>query len=94
MMLDALTGTLEGGLPVLSRTVGAFAPESEIADLLRETERAHEGCQIGSYPFFNQGRVGANFVCRSVDATALDACVGAVTEGLKALGYETVEGGI
>src|SRR3954471_11134855 len=37
-MLDALTGTLEGGLPVLSRTVGAWVAESEIADLLRETE--------------------------------------------------------
>src|SRR3954470_11234444 len=47
-MLDALTGTLEGGLPVLSRTVGAWVAESEIADLLRETERAHEGVSIGS----------------------------------------------
>ncbi|RYD47268.1 MAG: competence/damage-inducible protein A, partial [Sphingomonadales bacterium] len=42
-MLDALTGTLEGGRPVLSRTLGAWVAESEIADLLRETERAHEG---------------------------------------------------
>ena len=40
-MLDALTGTLEGGLPVLSRTVGAWVAESEIAEMLRETEHAH-----------------------------------------------------
>ena len=28
---------------------------------------AHAGCQIGSYPFFREGRVGANFVIRSTD---------------------------
>ena len=37
-MLDALAGTLEGGRPVLSRTVGCWVAESEVADLLRETE--------------------------------------------------------
>ena len=63
-MLDALTGTLEGGDPVLSETVGCWVAESEIADLLREVERAHEGVQIGSYPFFREGRVGANWTPR------------------------------
>ena len=33
-MLDALTGTLEGGRPLVSVTVGAFAPESEVAEML------------------------------------------------------------
>src|SRR3954471_21726746 len=37
-MLEALTGKLEGGRPVVSVTVGARAPESDVADLLRETE--------------------------------------------------------
>lgn len=50
-MLDALTGTLEGGRPVLSRTIGTWVAESEIAEFLGETERAHEGVAIGSYPF-------------------------------------------
>lgn len=60
MMLDALSGTLEGGRPLLSHTVGCWTAESEVAELLREVERAHQGCQIGSYPFFREGRVGAN----------------------------------
>ncbi|MFA6606462.1 MAG: molybdopterin-binding protein, partial [Sphingomonas sp.] len=64
-MLDALTGTLEGGLPVLSRTIGCWVGESEIADLLREAEKSHEGVAIGSYPFFRDGRTGANFVVRA-----------------------------
>jgi hypothetical protein len=74
MMLAELSGKLEGGKPLLSRTVGCWVPESEIADILRETEHDHAGCQIGSYPFFRDGRVGANFVLRSTEADALDAC--------------------
>ena len=67
-MLDALSGTLEGGRPLVSVTVGAFAPESEVADILRETEASADGISIGSYPFFKEGRVGSNFVVRSEDA--------------------------
>ncbi|MBA4160902.1 MAG: competence/damage-inducible protein A [Novosphingobium sp.] len=93
-MLDALTGTLEGGLPVLSATIGAWAIESEVADLLRETEREHDGCAIGSYPFFREGRVGANFVVRSTDEAVLEAVCQALTIGLNALGREAVPGGI
>ncbi|HBM71030.1 MAG TPA: competence/damage-inducible protein A, partial [Erythrobacter sp.] len=44
-MLDALTGTLEGGAPLQSETVGCWTPESEIADILRQVEQAHETCQ-------------------------------------------------
>ncbi|MFM5950381.1 MAG: competence/damage-inducible protein A [Novosphingobium sp.] len=93
-MLDALTGELEGGLPVLSETIGSWVQESEVADLLRETEQAHEGCAIGSYPFFREGRVGANFVIRSVDPAVLEAAGEALVIGLRALGREAVPGGV
>lgn len=93
-MLDALTGTLEGGLPVLSRTVGAWVAESEIADLLRETERAHAGVSIGSYPFFRDGRTGANFVIRATEQGLIDTTMAALSEGLLAAGREPVDGGI
>lgn len=94
LMLEALSGLLEGGRPLLSRTIGCWVPESEVADLLRETERAHEGCQIGSYPFFRDGRVGANFVVRSADSPALEACVADLEARLAAAGREPVPGGI
>lgn len=93
-MLDALTGTLEGGLPVLSATLGCWVAESEVADMLGATERAHEGCQIGSYPFFREGRVGANFVIRSVDQAQLDGCIAALASALEATGREVTPGGI
>jgi molybdenum cofactor synthesis domain-containing protein len=94
MMLDALSGTIEGGRPLLSQTVGCWVAESEVADLLRATEKAHEGCQIGSYPFFREGKVGANFVVRSTDPDALAACIRDLSERLAAAGRTPVEGGI
>lgn len=93
-MLDALSGTLEGGLPLLSETIGCWVGESEVADLLRETEKAHQSCQIGSYPFFREGRTGANFVIRSVDAEDLAACTRALVAALVAMDRPPVAGGI
>lgn len=93
-MLDALTGTLEGGAPLLSETVGGFIKESEVADILREVERAHEGCQIGSYPFFRDGQTGANFVIRSTDPEALQSCVDSLCQALAEAGFDYTPGGI
>ena len=93
-MLDALTGTLEGGLPLLSATIGCWVAESEIATLLQTTEQAYDGCQIGSYPFFREGKVGANFVIRATDADLLEACASALGAGLEALGHPAQAGGI
>lgn len=93
-MLEALTGTLEGGAPLLSETVGCWVGESEVATLLRETEQTHPGCQIGSYPFWGEGRTGANFVIRSTDADELARCTRALCTGLEAMGKAAVPGGI
>ena len=94
LMLEALSGTLEGGRPLLSRTLGCWTAESEVADLLAEVERGHPGCQIGSYPFFREGRVGANFVIRSTDAAALAACEANLSARLEEAGREVVREGI
>ena len=93
-MLDALTGTLEGGARLLSETIGGWIPESEISSLLRETEQAHENCQIGSYPFFREGKVGSNFVIRSIDADDLKSCVDTLCDGLATHGFDFTPGGI
>jgi molybdenum cofactor synthesis domain-containing protein len=94
MMLDALSGKLEGGRPLLSRTLGGWIAESEVAGLLETTEKAHERCQIGSYPFFRDGRAGSNFVIRSDDQAALDACAAELLRGLQERGQEVVDGGV
>ncbi len=93
-MLDALTGTLEGGRPVVSGTIGCWVAESEVADLLRAAEKRHEGVSIGSYPFFREGRTGANFVVRSPDAALVAACLADLTRELEATGREVFAEGI
>lgn len=93
-MLDALTGTLDGGRPVVSGTIGCWVGESEVAELLRTAEKSHDGVAIGSYPFFRDGRTGANFVVRSADRELVDTCLRDLTAALEAAGHRVVSGGI
>ncbi|WP_081987802.1 competence/damage-inducible protein A [Sphingomonas sp. 37zxx] len=93
-MLDALTGTLEGGRPVVSGTIGCWVAESEVAELLRSVEAAHDGVAIGSYPFFREGKVGANFVVRATDAMVVDTCIADLTARIEAEGRAITAGGI
>ncbi|MDT0576832.1 competence/damage-inducible protein A [Croceicoccus sp. F390] len=93
-MLAALTGTLAGGLPLLTNTIGGWIAESEVATMLGEIEKAHPDCQIGSYPFFREGRVGANFVIRSTKADHLSQCTEALCAALEQHGLAFERGGI
>ena len=54
----------------------------------------HPGAQIGSYPFFREGRVGANFVVRSTDPDLLASCVDTLCEALGEEGHDFTPGGI
>jgi molybdenum cofactor synthesis domain-containing protein len=93
-MMEGLTGTLEGGRPMVSVTVGARVAESDVAELLRETEAAHPGVAIGSYPFVKDGGYGANFVIRSDDCDLARATATDLAARLSEAGYAPVEGGI
>jgi hypothetical protein len=79
---------------VVSITVGARAAESDVADLLRDTEAAHPGVAIGSYPFFKDGRYGANFVIRSEDGELARETGDDLAGRLREAGFEPIEGGI
>ncbi|UTW56579.1 molybdopterin-binding protein [Kordiimonas sp. SCSIO 12610] len=70
-MLEKLRHHLKGGRKVHSKTVTIHAPESVIADTLGNIEASVEGISIGSYPFYHEGKVGAQIVTRSVDQDAL-----------------------
>ena len=93
-MMEALDGKLEGGRPMVSATVGAYAAESEVADLLREAEAANDGVAIGSYPFFKDGRYGANFVVRSDDGNLVERTTKDLERRLSEAGIEPFSGGI
>ncbi len=91
-MLAALDGQLQGGAPVLSRTVAAWTQESAAAATLAAVEKAHDGAQIGSYPFWREGKTGANFVIRATDPALLDTVAGVLMTALRDLGIEPIDG--
>ncbi len=93
-MLESLDGQLPGGRPMLSRTIAAWTVESRVADLLGAVEKAHDGVQIGSYPFWRDGKTGANFVIRSVDQAMLDTTAAALISALEGDGIAAVDGEI
>ena len=93
-MLAGLDGKLEGGVPVLDRTVGAWAAESAVSAILIAVEQEKPGVQIGSYPFWREGRVGANFVVRSRDPDSLDDAVRRLMAALVDAGHNPIDGAI
>jgi molybdenum cofactor synthesis domain-containing protein len=91
-MLDALEGQLEGGAPLVSVAVGAWVPESQVAELLGALQKAHPDIAIGSYPFWREGRVGANFVLRGADPAAVTELSCKLRAELERAGIDSVEG--
>lgn len=89
-MVDGLAARLQGGAPVLSRTVSAFTTESSIAVPLAAVQDRHPKAEIGSYPFVRAGRFGTSLVARSTDAAALAAAVEDITNMLRQSGVEPI----
>jgi molybdenum cofactor synthesis domain-containing protein len=92
VMLDAVAPRLKKGRPMLSRSVRIDAPEGDVAPGLARVQAAHAGVQIGSYPFFEKGRLGTYVVLRSVDAAELDLVLGALWELIAAEKFKASQG--
>jgi len=90
-MLAALDGSLEGGRPLVSETVRAHAAESEVAELLGDVQDKHPGVSIGSYPFYRDGKFGADFVVRSDDEKLVERCVKELRKRLDQAGIKTAD---
>jgi molybdenum cofactor synthesis domain-containing protein len=73
VMLDAVSPRLAKGRPMLSRAVCIDVAEGDVAPGLAELQSAHPEVQIGSYPFFENKRLGTYVVLRSTDTAKLDA---------------------
>jgi molybdenum cofactor synthesis domain-containing protein len=73
VMLDAVAPRLAKGRPMLSRSVRVDVAEGDVAPGLAELQAVHAEVQIGSYPFFENKRLGTYVVLRSTDAEALAA---------------------
>jgi molybdenum cofactor synthesis domain-containing protein len=73
-MLGGLTNSIVGGEPILSLTISLRTVESEIANSLTKVQDDNKDVEIGSYPFFQAGKLGVSIVIRSEDQSKIDIC--------------------
>jgi molybdenum cofactor synthesis domain-containing protein len=73
-MLGGLTNKIVGGKPILSLTISLRTVESEIAQSLTKVQNDNQDTEIGSYPFFQAGKLGVSIVIRSEDQSKINNC--------------------
>jgi len=73
-MLGALKNNIVGGKPILSHTISLRTVESEIANSLTKVQNKNKDVEIGSYPFFQAGKLGVSIVIRSDSQSKIDDC--------------------
>ncbi|MDA7770148.1 competence/damage-inducible protein A [Candidatus Pelagibacter sp.] len=73
-MLGGLNNTIVGGEPILSFTISLRTVESEIANSLTNVQNDNLDVEIGSYPFFQAGKLGVSIVIRSEDQSKINIC--------------------
>ena len=73
-MLGGLKNDIVGGNPILSHTINLRTVESEIAKSLTSVQDKNKDVEIGSYPFFQAGKLGVSIVIRSEDQLKIDKC--------------------
>jgi molybdopterin-biosynthesis enzyme MoeA-like protein len=79
-MLGGLKNKIVGGDPILSHTISLNTVESEIANSLTNVQDNNKDVEIGSYPFFQAGKLGVSIVIRSEDQLKIDKCSSEILE--------------
>ena len=90
-MLGGLKNRIVGGKPILSQTISLRTVESEIASSLSKVQDKNKEVEIGSYPFFQAGKLGVSIVLRSEDQSKIDLCNSQILEFIKEKKIEIVE---
>ena len=79
-MLGGLKNNIIGGDPILSHTINLRTVESEIANSLTKVQDSNKEVEIGSYPFFQAGKLGVSIVIRSENQNKIDICTSQILE--------------
>ena len=86
VMLDDVAPRLRTGRKLLTKSVRVDRPEGDMAPGLAKLQEAFPDVPMGSYPYFEQGRLGTNLVLRSTDENRLAEALQALWEMLAAEG--------
>ena len=90
-MLGSLKNEIVGGLPILSKTISLRTVESEIAKSLTSVQDKNKDVEIGSYPFFQAGKLGVSIVIRSDDQNKINLCNSQILEFVSEKKIEVVD---
>lgn len=90
-MFDAVKHTLRAGPPVLSRSIATHLPEGTIAADFAALQETYPAVDMGSYPFFRQGKFGTSLVLRATDEALLAKAVEDLRATISRLGGDAVE---
>ena len=90
-MLGGIKNKIVGGEPILSHTISLRTVESEIANSLTEVQERNKDVEIGSYPFFQAGKLGVSIVIRSEDQSKINICNSQILEFVNKKKIEIVE---
>lgn len=89
-MVDTLQNNLVGGARVQSRSVAVYLPEGAVAEGLSALQDRYPEIDIGSYPFYRDGKFGTSLVLRGTDLDDLEKALEQVVQMIRALGTEPV----
>lgn len=87
-MFEGCESHLARGAIVKSLTVIAYLAEGVIAEPLRKLQTEYSEVEIGSYPFYTEGRFGTNLVLRSTEESHLSAAGKKVADMVRSLGAD------
>jgi len=89
-MLGGLNDKIKGGKKILSKTMNLRTVESEIAESLERIQNKFKNLEIGSYPFFRQGKVGVAIVIRSTEEKLISICYKDIEDFIKKKNIEII----
>jgi len=89
-MLSGLNNRIRGGKKILNKTINLRTVESEIEGSLEKVQNKYEDVEIGSYPFFKQGKAGVSIVVRSTDKNLISDCCKDIKDFVKKKKIETI----
>ena len=90
-MLGGLKNNIVGGDPILSHTISLRTVESEIAQSLTDVQNNNKDIEIGSYPFFQAGKLGVSIVIRSEKKSKIDECSNQILNFINKMKIEVVD---
>ncbi len=90
-MLGGLTNSIIGGEPILSSTISLRTVESKIAEYLTKVQNDNKDVEIGSYPFFQAGKLGVSIVIRSENQSKIDNCNSQILKFVNKMNIEIVD---